>query len=204
MMADFTDIWIADLVETGQKLLDIGSGHGQLLAFLEEKKQIRGQGIDINHENVRVATQRGLPVIQADADVELANYPDNSFDVVVLSRTLQAMKHPRDVLDQALRIGRQVVVVIPNFGHIRNRLYLLLRGRMPVTSSLSYQWYETPNIHFCTIKDMVTLAEELQAVISHRYQLNAGVLKRFCGNGRGSANLFAQEGVFVLTRESGI
>ncbi len=192
---------VADLVPEGAKVLDIGCGRGRLLQWLTEHKHVKGFGIELESARVAEAVAKGLSVVQGNADEDLAYYPDDAFDVVMMSLTLQVMRDPKAVLEQALRVGKQVIVAIPNFGHIRNRFYLLLQGRMPVTSQLSYQWYETPNIHFCTIKDMVQLAEALGTkIITRHYLTNAGRAKSFCGYGSMSANLTGKYGVFVLER----
>ncbi len=192
---------IAELIAPESTVLDIGCGKGALLAWLRDNKNVRGRGLEIESARVAEAVASGLSVVQGDADGELQYYPDKVFDTVVLSLTLQVMKHPRLVLEQALRIGRKAVVVIPNFGHARNRLYLLLKGQMPVTSALSYQWYETPNIHFCTIRDMTALAREIGCTVeAQRYLTEAGAARAFAGAGSLYANLFGEYGVFCLSR----
>ncbi len=191
--------WLASLVPAGAKVLDIGCGAGEFLAYLEQEKHVHGQGIEIAHDEVKAAVKQGLSVIHGDADSDLIHYPDHAFDVAVIQRSIQAMQNPRLVLEQALRIAQRVILVIPNFGHWQTRWYLFRYGRMPVTSALSYQWYETPNIHFCTIKDMVVLAEEMGCIIEARYCMDSkGVTKPFSGYGSFRANLFADYGVFIL------
>lgn len=159
---------IAELVKPGARVLDIGCGTGELLAYLSREKQVDGRGIEISQEAVSRAIASGLPVIQGDADADLMHYPDKAFDYAILSKALQAMHKPKDVLEHMVRIAGHVIVSIPNFGYWRNRLQLLVRGRMPVTKTLSYEWYDTPNIHFCTIRDFIILCEELGFVIEHR------------------------------------
>ena len=143
---------IAGLVAPGSRVLDIGCGDGELLKLLEGRG-VDGRGIELSREGVNDCVAKGLAVIQGDADADLAEYPDDAFDYVVLSQTLQATRHPRVVLEHMLRIGRRAVVSFPNFGHWRIRLQLMFAGRMPQTANLPDTWYDTPNIHFCTIKD---------------------------------------------------
>lgn len=194
---------IADLIAPGAKVLDIGCGKGTLLAYLKEQKQAKVSGLEIESARVAEAVAAGISVVQGDGDGELQYYPDKAFDYVILSLTLQVMKHPKEVLEQALRIGKKVVVAIPNFGHVHNRFYLLLKGRMPVTSKLSFQWYETPNIHFCTIKDMAALAKEIGCTIEKKqYLTGKGTAHRFhIGLCALKANLFGEYGVFLLRKD---
>jgi methionine biosynthesis protein MetW len=190
---------IADLVEPGSRVLDVGCADGQLLKLLEFTRGVDGRGIEISQKGVNECVARGLSVVQGDADTDLADYPDDGFDYVILSQTLQATRRPRDVTEQLLRIGRKAIVSFPNFGYWRMRAYLSLRGRMPVTKTLPHAWYDTPNIHFCTIRDFIALCDEIDAHIE-----KATVLR---GNGEristGSPwlwNLFGQQAVFLLNR----
>jgi methionine biosynthesis protein MetW len=192
---------ISQIVTPGSRVLDIGCGDGQLLKLLEETRGVDGRGIEISQKGVNECVARGLSVIQGDADSDLTDYPDETFDFVILSQTLQATYRPRVVVEQMLRIGRRAIVSFPNFGNWRVRAALALRGRMPVTRSLPYSWYDTPNIHFCTIRDFVTLCNEIGATIE-----TSMVLHR---DGRKSTdfgamlwfwNLFGQQAVFVLKR----
>ncbi len=192
---------IAGLIAPGSTLLDIGCGDGDLLAWLQEHKQVRGRGIELGQAGVNRCIARGLSVIQGDAETDLAYFPDQSLDYAVLSQTLQAMKEPKEVLRQLVRIARHAVVSVPNFGHWRNRLFLLAKGRMPVTKTLSYQWYDTPNIHFCTISDFVVLCEELGLIIEQRlYMTQSGEPAAFRARSR-LANLLGEQGVFVISRK---
>lgn len=191
---------IADRVPEGSRVLDIGCGEGELLAWLSRHKRVDARGIEIATDKVNRAIAAGVPVIQGDIETDLAFYPDQSFDVVVLSQTLQAMRDPRAVLAELLRIGRSAIVSVPNFGHWKNRVYLGFKGRMPVTRTLSYQWYDTPNIHFCTITDFIELCEHMGIRIAGRIWVDAlGNPARFSGHGF-YANLFGQQGVFLLSR----
>lgn len=191
---------IASLIAPESRVLDIGCGEGELLGWLRDHQQVDGRGIEIDQERVHRAIAHGIPVIQGDVMTDLPHYPDQSYDYVVLSQTLQTMSDPRAVLEQLVRIGKKAIVSVPNFGHWKNRLYLMLLGRMPVTSTLSYQWYDTPNIHFCTIRDFVVLAEQLGITIEDRVVVDAaGHKTRFSGTGF-RANLFGEQGVFLLSK----
>ena len=192
---------IASLIKPGAKVLDVGCGDGELLGWLRDTKQVDGRGVEIDQSLVNRAIAAGIPVIQGDVDSDLPHYPEGGYDYVILSQTLQAMKDPRSALLDLVRIGKQAIVSVPNFGHWKNRLYLALRGKMPVTKTLSYQWYDTPNIHFCTITDFVILAESLGITIEDRVVVDAaGHKTKFSGHGR-MANLFGEQGVFLLKRQ---
>ncbi|MCB2081065.1 MAG: methionine biosynthesis protein MetW [Hyphomicrobiales bacterium] len=189
---------IAMLIPENARVLDIGCGNGQLMELLRQQKQADVRGIELDGTKVAGCVARGLSVVQGDAGGDLVHYPDGCFDVVVLAQTLQVMRMPREVLKECLRIGKRVIVSTPNFGHISNRLYLLLKGRMPVTSRLSYQWYETPNIHFSTLKDFIVLCEEMGCRVETRQYLCGEKVKPFGGYGGLSANLFGAVGIFSL------
>ena len=190
---------IADMVEPGSRVLDVGCGDGALLAHLARTRDVDGRGIELSMDGVHRCVKQGLPVIQGDAETDLKDYPAGAFDYVILSQTLQAMREPRTVLENLTRIGRRAIVSVPNFGYWRIRLQLLLTGRMPVTEKLGYQWWETPNIHFCTIKDLVLLTREMGLTIERSLIVNrAG---RITGHDHsGFANLLGEQGVFLLRR----
>ncbi len=189
---------IASMVEPGTRVLDVGSGNGSLLALLEERKRVDGRGIELHQEGVNKSVAKGLSVIQGDADIDLIDYPDKAFDYAILSQTLQATHQPRDVLEQLLRIGQRVIVSLPNFAHWKLRSQLVLTGRMPETSHLPYKWYDTPNIHFCTLKDFRELCDELGATIEQSYTLNSYGYKLPYAVPYFLQNLIGEQAVFLL------
>ena len=164
---------IADMIRPGTRVLDVGCGDGALLDHLVRNKSVDGRGIEISQQNVNACVARGLSVVQGDADTDLAQYPEGVFDAVILSQTIQATEKPAKVLKDMLRIGRRVAVSLPNFGYWRVRLSLLANGRMPHTRTLDQTWYDTPNIHLCTLADFVGLTQEVGAVISEAHTLDA-------------------------------
>lgn len=191
---------VADLVPAGASVIDVGCGEGELLAWLEQEKKVAGRGIEINPKRVNLAIARGLSVIQGDANLDLRHYPTQAYDIAILSQTLQTLENPKEALEQLVRIARRAIVSVPNFGHWKNRMYLLLNGRMPVTRTLAYQWYDTPNIHFCTITDFVTLCESLDLHIEQRlYVSSQGLPSKFTNRGF-FANVFGEQGVFVIRK----
>ena len=191
---------IADMVEPSSRLLDIGCGDGSLLEYLWHEKDVDGRGIELSMEGVNACVSQGLSVIQGDADTDLFNYPDHAFDFVILAQTLQATRAPKEVLENLLRIGRRAIVSLPNFGYWRVRLSLALQGRMPHTETLPHNWYDTPNIHFCTIRDFVDLCDELEIVIEKSFSLDSTGRGNQVRNGYFNANLLGEQGVFVLSR----
>src|SRR6266851_4874196 len=180
---------VAEMIEPGARVLDIGCGDGELLAYLAQHKRVDGRGMELSQSGVNAGVRHGLSVIQGDADHDLQDYPSDAFDYAVLSQTLQATHQPRQVLEHLVRIGRRAIVSFPNFGHWRIRLHLLAHGR-----------YDTPNIHLCTILDFVALCEELGIVIERSVTLDrAGLPYRL--NPRGTlANLLAEQALFLLRR----
>jgi methionine biosynthesis protein MetW len=158
MRQDLTQIlrWI----KPGLSVLDLGCGNGEFLALLEKERHARVMGIEIDPDAITAALAEGLNIVEQDLDRGLANFPDQSFDMVVMAQALQAIQHPDQVLEEMLRVGRECVVTFPNFGQWRSRLHLVTRGRMPVSRFMPYSWYDTPNIHFCTVRDFETLCRQ--------------------------------------------
>lgn len=194
---------IADMIEPGSRVLDIGCGDGALLAYLAREKDVDARGIELSQSGVNACVRHGLSVIQGDADSDLDAFPNDAFDVVVLSRTLQATRQPRHVLEALLRIGKRAIVSFPNFGFWRIRLSLLFGGRMPVTELLNNSWYDTPNIHLCTIRDFVALCDEAGARVERSLTLDR-YGRPFALDPRGSlANLLSEQGMFVLSGRRG-
>ncbi len=191
---------IARIIEPGSTVLDVGCSDGSLLDYLVREKQVDGRGIELSPEGVNQSIAKGLSVIQGNAEEDIDFYPDQSFDYVILSQTLQAMKSPDRMLEQLLRVGRKAVVSFPNFGHWKVRLNLGLLGTMPVNSTLDYPWYSTPNIHFCTIRDFVKLCQQSDIHIEQSMAINArGYRMPFLA--LRLANLLATQGMYVITKK---
>ena len=194
---------VADMIEPGARVLDIGCGDGELLSFLTQQKRVDGRGMELSQSGVNACERHGHSVIQGDADHDLEDYPSDGFDYVVLSQTLQATRQPRRVIEQLVRIGRRAIVSFPNFGHWRIRLSLLAKGRMPIPPVLTQAWYDTPNIHLCTILDFLALCDELGVVIERSITLDrVGLPYRLNPRG-GLANLLAEQALFLLRRTRG-
>ena len=185
---------IGEIVDPKTKVLDLGCGEGELLAWLAENKNVDARGVEISAAKVQRAIARGVSVYQGDIDEGLADYPDQAFDYVILSQTLQETRRPRKVLCEMLRVGRRVIVAFPNFGHWRVRLSMLWSGRAPKTRLFPYEWYESPNIHFLTVHDFEALAAQENLVVERRYFL--------AGHTKGSLlpNLMAETAVFLVRR----
>lgn len=190
---------VAEMVARDSRVLDVGCGDGALLKLLEARG-VDGRGIELSREGVNECVAKGLAVIQGDADTDLGEYPDDAFDYVILSQTLQATRRPRQVLEDMLRIGSHAVVSFPNFGHWRIRLQILLRGRMPSTDNLPDTWYDTPNIHFCTIKDFRELCDVVGAKMEKAVALNAWGSPLRLNAPWWFWNLFGEQAVFLLSR----
>jgi methionine biosynthesis protein MetW len=183
---------IAELVSPGSRILDLGCGEGELLAWLREFKRVDARGVEIDGAKVRKAIARGVSVYQGDLETGLRDYPDGSFDFVILSQTLQEMRRPIGVLQEMLRVGRQVIVSFPNFAHWRVRLSHLLSGRAPKTELFPHDWYDSPNLHFLTVEDFVLLCRKEEWTIANRICLDGDREVKFL------PNLFAEVAVFLI------
>ena len=193
--------YIADMIEPRTRVLDIGCGDGALLSYLSEFKQVDARGIELSMAGVNECVSDGLSVIQGDADTDLDDYPDGAFDYAVLSQTLQATRQPRQVVENLVRIGRRAILSLPNFGHWKVRLGLLAFGRMPQTESLPFHWYDTPNIHLCTIRDFVALCGELGIAVERSLTLDRAGQPFTLDPGGGIANLLAEQALFLLRKD---
>ncbi len=187
---------ISELVELGSKVLDLGCGDGELLAWLVENKGVTARGVEISPARVQHCIMQGLSVYQGDIDAGLADYPDQCFDFVILSQTLQETHHPLRVLREMLRVGRRIIVAFPNFGHWSMRLSMLLTGRAPKTKLFPYEWYDSPNIHFLTVEDFEQLAVAENLEVERRIFLSADRRVRLL------PNLRAQVAVYLLKKKS--
>ena len=190
---------IADMVAPDTRALDVGCGDGALLAYLTNFKRVDARGMELSQAGVNACVANGLSVIQGDADADLRAYPDNAFDYVILSQTLQATREPREVLLQMLRVAERAIVSFPNFAHWQVRLRMAFGGRMPQTTSLPYKWYDTPNIHLCSIVDFRALCRDLGVRIERAIVLNSK--SRPIHMPPQLANLFGEQAVFMLRRD---
>jgi len=191
---------IASLVERGTRVLDIGCGTGELMELLVAERDVDARGLELSQQGVNACVSRGLAVVQGNADTDLSYYPDQGFDTVILSQTLQATRRPKEVLQEMSRIGSKLIVSIPNFGHWRIRLALALRGRMPETQALSATWYETANIHLCSMLDLTDLCDELSLRVETCLTVTNGKVHHSTGRPSAWQNLMAELVVFDLTR----
>jgi len=191
---------ISDLIEDNKKALDVGCADGTLMQYLKENKNINVRGLEISKEKVQECIAKGLTVIEGNAEKDLKQFPDKSFDYVVLSQTLQAFLSPELVLDELLRVGKKAIVTIPNFGNWQVRLHLLFKGTMPITKSLPEQWHSTPNLHMCTIKDFVNFIKFKEIKMIKTLALNSNNTSNITTNNLGTKNLFADLGIFLIEK----
>lgn len=186
---------IAEIVEPNSRVLDLGCGDGELLAWLRDHKNVDARGVEISAEKVRRAISRGVSVYQGDIDQGLADYPDSAFDFIILSQTLQEMRYPLRVLREMLRVGRHAIVAFPNFGHWSTRFAHLISGRAPKTKLFPYEWWESPNIHFLTVDDFIHLCERQQWIIDRQICLQSNREVKFL------PNLLAEVAVFSVRKD---
>ena len=186
---------IVSWVPEGGKVLDLGCGDGELLDRLQAEKRVEGLGVDIDPANIIAAVSKGLCVVQQDMEDGLQNFEESRFDAVIIAYSLQVLERPHTVLERIVSIGKEAIVTFPNFGHWRSRLSLLFSGRMPKTKALPYSWFDTPNIHFCTVADFETLCKDLNiVVVERRMSSRAGLLAQLW------PNLFAKSASYRITR----
>ena len=191
---------ISDLIENNKKALDVGCADGTLMQYLKENKNINVRGLEISKDKVQECIAKGLTLIEGNAEKDLKQFPDKSFDYVVLSQTLQAFLSPELVLDELLRVGKKAIVTIPNFGNWKVRLHLLFKGTMPITKSLPEQWHSTPNLHMCTIKDFVNFIKFKEIKMIKTLALNNNNVSNITNNNLGTKNLFADLGIFLIEK----
>ncbi len=191
---------IADLVEKNSRVLDVGCGDGELMSFILSNISNDIRGIEISKLNVQKCISKGLTVIEGDAEKDLFQFPDASFDFVILSQTLQAFLYPEKVLDELLRVGKKAIVTIPNFGHWKVRLNLLFKGTMPITKTLPYKWHNTPNLHMCTIKDFFNFCDVKEINFIKSLALSHEKVLNISKNNLGVRNFFSDLGIFLIEK----
>ena len=191
---------IAQIIQNNKRVLDIGCGDGILMKYLKDNQQNDVRGLEPNKDLVQKCIARGLSVIEGDAEKELMQFPDKSFDYVVLSQTLQAFLNPELVLDELLRVGKKAIVTIPNFGYWKVRFHLLFKGTMPITKTLPDEWYNTPNLHMCTIKDFFHFVKSKDIKIFKSLALNNFNTSIINESNLGVKNLFADLGIFLIEK----
>ena len=189
---------IADLLPSNTRVLDVGCGDGSLMNLLVKEKNIEVRGLELEKQNVQECIYKGLPVIQGNAETELYQFPDQSFDYVVLSQTLQAFYKPDEVLKELLRIGKSVIVSIPNFGYWKVRTSLLFFGKMPMTKTLPHSWHNTPNLHMCSIKDLFNYCDEQNIKIQKVIGVNEDKISLIKKNNLEIKNFFSKLGIFLI------
>ena len=191
---------IADLIEKNKKVLDVGCADGTLMKFLKDNKNIDIRGLELSKNKVQECIAKGLTVIEGNAEKDLKQFPEKSFDYVVLSQTLQAFLNPELVISELLRVGKKAIVTIPNFGYWKIRLHLLTKGTMPITKTLPDEWYNTPNLHMCTIKDFVYFVKSRNFKIYKSLALNNQNVSLINNTNLGIKNLFADLGIFLIEK----
>ena len=191
---------IADLVEQNSRVLDVGCGDGELMSFILNNISNDIRGIEISKTNVQKCISKGLTVIEGDAEKDLFQFPESSFDFVILSQTLQAFLNPEKVLDELLRVGKKAIVTIPNFGHWKVRLNLFFQGTMPITETLPHKWYNTPNLHMCTIKDFSNFCTDKKIKFIKSLALSQEKVLNISKSNLGMRNFFSDLGIFLIEK----
>ena len=191
---------ISELVEEKSRVLDVGCGDGILMEYLSKNKVVDVRGLEISKEKVKKCLSNGLAVVEGDAEYDLKQFPDLSFDYVILSQTLQAFMSPEKVIKDLLRVGKKVIVTIPNFGHWKVRVDLLFKGEMPITKNLPYEWYNTPNLHMCTIQDFYNFCNNKGINIFKTISLNGQKTSKITSSNLKFKNLISELGIFLLEK----
>ena len=191
---------ISELIDEKSRVLDVGCGDGILMEYLLKNKVVDARGLEISKEKVKKCLSNGLAVVEGDAEYDLKQFPDLSFDYVILSQTLQAFMSPENVINDLLRVGKKVIVTIPNFGHWKVRLDLLFKGEMPITKNLPYEWYNTPNLHMCTIQDFYNFCNNKGINIFKTISLNGQKTSKITSSNLKFKNLISELGIFLLEK----
>ena len=191
---------LAGLIDINSKVLDVGCGDGNLLLYLKRNKRIDGRGLEINQKNVQECLAKGLAVVEGDAEKDLVNYPNQSFDIAILNQAIQQFYEPRKVLNELLRIAKQAIITIPNFGYWKVRLNLLVTGTMPVTKTLPHSWYDTPNLHMSSIKDFYKLCSLDNINVIKSISISSNKISDITSNNLEIKNLVSELGVFVVSK----
>ena len=191
---------ISELVKNNSRVLDVGCGDGILMKYLKDNKNVDSRGLEISKEKVQMCIAEGLSVIEGNAEDDLKQFPDLSFEYAILGQTLQAFYKPEKVIDDLLRVSKKAIITIPNFGYWKIRIHLLLKGTMPVNKHLPNEWYNTPNLHMCTIKDFVNFIKSKEIKIIKTLALNNNNVSNITNNNLGSKNLFADLGIFLIEK----
>ena len=193
---------ISDFIEKNTRVLDVGCGDGTLMEFLQNNKEIDIRGIEISKEDSQKCVSKGLTVIEGDAEKDLSQFPNGSFDFVILSQTLQAFLNPEIVIQELLRVGKKAIVTVPNFGFWKVRLHLLIKGTMPITKNLPDEWYNTPNLHMCTIKDFYNFTKKREIKITQSLAVHNERATIITETNRGIKNLTADLGIFLIEKNN--
>jgi methionine biosynthesis protein MetW len=191
---------LAGLIEINSRVLDVGCGDGSLLLYLKKNKRIDGRGLEINQKNVQECLSKGLAVIEGDAEKDLINYPNQSFDIAILNQAIQQFYEPRRVLNELLRIAKKAIITIPNFGYWKVRLNLLLTGTMPVTKTLPHSWYDTPNLHMSSIKDFYNLCSLDNIKVIKSISISSNKIGDITSKNLEIKNLVSELGVFLVSK----